>query len=587
MTDLLQRVEENIQNRRLLKRGQAVLVAVSGGLDSMTLLHILHELSSRNRWHLTVAHFNHQLRGCSSDADEKLVRQAAAAMKLPFVAGRANVKEFAQKSKLSVEMAARKLRHDFFARTARERKIRVVALAHHADDQVELFFLRVLRGAGGEGLAGMKWRSPSPVDSKIMLVRPLLDAAKAELRRFVRESKIRFRDDATNATLDAPRNRVRNELLPLLLRHYQPALPKTVLRLMEIVGAEADLVGETARQWLVSKRKNERAPRPAPPGSAGVPPAPWNCSHYSTGPASREPKTGTRRRDASAPRNRAPVQGFKARNFVSAKSLPARPGEGTVFKDLPVAVQRRVLQLQLAQLNLITDFELVEQLRESADRLVSVGPGLSVLRDATGMVSLCLAPPSGFNANETAVNLAGRAGDVEFDGARLSWRFEAGVNFARPHGRKACESFDADKVGGKITLRHWCPGDRFQPIGLKASVKLQDLFMNRKIPRARRRELIVAAAENDEIFWVENLRISENFKLTPQTRRRLVWRWQRPPGLPGSAGVSPASSAFRLPTGRPCGIMAAIPRGRRDAGAPRKFKGVGQCQDASLRLKTA
>jgi len=95
---LPQRVEENIQNRRLLKRGQAVLVAVSGGLDSMTLLHILHELSSRNRWHLTVAHFNHQLRGCSSDADEKLVRQAAAAMKLPFVAGRANVKEFAQKN---------------------------------------------------------------------------------------------------------------------------------------------------------------------------------------------------------------------------------------------------------------------------------------------------------------------------------------------------------------------------------------------------------------------------------------------------------------------------------------------------------
>jgi tRNA(Ile)-lysidine synthase len=472
VTDLLQRVEQNILNRRLLKPGPAVLVAVSGGLDSMVLLHSLHELSSRHRWKLTVAHFNHQLRGRSSDADERLVRRTAATLKLPFVAGRIDVKGFAQKSKLSIEMAARKLRHEFFARAARERKIRVIALAHHADDQVELFFLRVLRGAGGEGLAGMKWRSPSPVDAKIMLLRPLLDTTKEELRRFARKNKVRFREDATNARLEMPRNRVRNELLPLLRRRYQPALTRTVLRLMEIVGAEADLIGETARQWL------KKTGRDGPPG---------------------RPRT---------PRRGVPT-----------------------FKDLPVAVQRRVLQLQLSEIGVPAVFGLIESLRQSTDVQVNLGPQLSILRDATGMVSLPLAPPSGFSTNETVINLAGRAGDVEFDGMRLGWRLEAGANFARPHGRKACESFDADKVGGNITLRHWRPGDRFQPIGLRSSVKLQDLFTNRKIPRTRRRALMVAAAENREIFWVEGLRISENFKLTPQTRRRLVWRWHRLAGV--------------------------------------------------------
>ncbi len=480
MTGLLQRTEQNIQNRRLLQRGQAVLAAVSGGLDSMALLHALHQLSSRHRWRLTVAHFNHQLRGRSSDADEKLVRQTAAAMGLPFVAGRADVGEFAQKTKLSVEMAARKVRHDFFARAAKERKIRVIALAHHADDQVELFFLRVLRGAGGEGLAGMKWRSPSPVDSKITLVRPLLDATRAELRGFARENKIRFREDATNTSLDLPRNRVRNELLPLLRRRYQPALSKTVFRLMEIVGAESDLIGEAARQWLVSHKF----------GRADL------------------------------------LVGLDARQRV-----PTR----LIFETLPVAIQRRALQMQLSEAGVTADFELIESLRQSANVPVSLGPQLFVLRDKAGAVSLRPARSSVFKANETAVELAGRAGDVIFDGIRVYWLFDTVNTFKRPAARPACESFDADKVGGRITLRHWRPGDRFQPIGLKSPVKLQDLFTNRKIPRVRRRELMVAVAENGEIFWVEGLRISENFKLTPRTRRRLTWRWRHLAGFSKTA----------------------------------------------------
>jgi tRNA(Ile)-lysidine synthase len=453
VTNFLQRLENQIRSRDLLSRGEKILVAVSGGADSMVLLHALNSLAEKWRWQISVAHFNHQLRGCKSDADEKLVRKTAAVFNLPVAVGTANVKQFARKSKLSVEMAARKSRHEFFARMAREWKISTMALAHHADDQVELFFLRLLRGAGGEGLAGMRWRAPSPVNPKNSLVRPLLNFSRKELRGFAAENKIRFREDETNAQLDALRNRVRHELLPLLRKNYQPGLNKTVLRLMEIIGAESDAVRRLAGKWL---------------------------------------------------RQRQPD-----------------------FQKLSVAVQRGVLQSQLVSLGLGPDFDLIELLRQSADTAVSVSSSLSASRDAAGRVKLHEPSTARFNPNELVATLAGRAGEVVFGAACVSWAFDVRKSFKRMGGDTKREFFDADKVGNQIRLRHWRPGDLFQPIGLKSPVKLQDLFTNAKINRNRRHELMIAEAAFGEIFWVEGLRISENFKLTPETRQRLVWRWRR------------------------------------------------------------
>ena len=218
----------------------------------MVLLHVLHELAEKHSWKLTVAHFNHQLRGRSSDADERLVRRTAEQLKLPFVCGRADVRKFARAEKVSIEMAARKLRHDFFARAALARSISTVALAHHADDQLELFFLRLLRGSGGEGLGGMKWKNASPSDKRIELVRPLLGQTKAALRVFAKGYGINFREDATNRELDFQRNQIRHKLSPLL-RKCQPGFEKTVLRSAELIRAEAEFAMDIAREWLRRK----------------------------------------------------------------------------------------------------------------------------------------------------------------------------------------------------------------------------------------------------------------------------------------------------------------------------------------------
>src|SRR5579859_41469 len=225
------------------------MVAVSGGLDSMVLLYLLSELADGQRWRLTVAHFNHQLRGRSSDADERLVRHTAQRLKLPCVVERGDVLAFAGNNKLSVEMAARHLRHAFLARAAKRRKIPTVALAHHADDQLELFFLRLFRGSGGEGLSGMKWIGRSPASRAVKLVRPLLEQSKKGLQDFAKSHHVPFREDATNSVLDIQRNRIRHELLPLLRKHYQPALDKTIGRVIDIIGAESEFVSHLAKEW--------------------------------------------------------------------------------------------------------------------------------------------------------------------------------------------------------------------------------------------------------------------------------------------------------------------------------------------------
>ena len=487
MHELVRQVERNIRSRGLFREGERIVAAVSGGLDSMVLLKILHELSRKHGWGLVVAHLNHQLRGRSSDADEGLVRQVAKKMRLKLIAGREGVREFARENGVSLEMAARKLRHDFLAGAAKGIGGRTIALAHHGDDQVELFFLRLLRGTGGEGLAGMKWMTRSPSNPKIKLIRPLLDVSKEQLRHYAEENGIAFREDATNASLDIQRNRIRHELLPLLRKKYQPAVREMVMRLMETVGAEAEFVTNVANEWL---RKHKRL--------------------------------------------------NKSQARAGRKNDP--------FQSLPVAVQRRCLQLQLREQGVEGEFDLIERLRMQAstpiafpqrrlklegkrrfrdlkEKKIKTAVPLLVTRDSGGLIFFKSTNQIKFDDASKELELGGR-GEASFGRQRLFWQIKNGKLKGLPKGMRQREVFDADRVGSPITLRHWRAGDRFQPIGMESSVKLQDIFTNERVSRARRHQLIVAVTRNGEIFWVEGLRISERFKLTKGTIRLLHWRWQ-------------------------------------------------------------
>lgn len=465
MNDLLERIEANIRRRRLCPRGARLLVAVSGGLDSVVLFHALHRLAPTHRWTLTVAHFNHRLRGRASAEDAAFVRRLAARLGHEFVTEEADVQAAAAASGVSVEMAARRLRHEFLARAARQRRIRRIALGHQADDQVELFFLRLLRGAGGLGLSSMKWSSPSPADPSRRLVRPLLDFAREELEAYAAEHRLKFREDASNTDPRFERNWLRHDLLPRIRRRLQPALRAVTLRLVEVLGAESDFLEAAAAAWIGAKER---------------------CR----------------------------------------------------FERLHPALQRRVLHAQLRRAGVEPTFDLIERLRLEPGVAVGVASGRQVVHDGHGNLRVGRPAREDFRREAREVELRGRSGKTDFAGLSLTWtvsRLKAG---AWPDWRLRSnrEWFDADKVGPTVTLRHWRPGDRFQPIGLAQPVKLQDFFTNQKVPRATRRRLVVAATRAGEIFWVEGQRIGEKFKLDKRTRRCLKWQWRR--GADGTVAAS-------------------------------------------------
>jgi tRNA(Ile)-lysidine synthase len=190
------------------------LIGVSGGRDSVALLHWLRNLGYKK---LIVCHLNHQLRGRSSAADARFVEKLAARYGVDFEFGSANVRAIAKKKKNSIETAARDARYSFFAKTAKRRRCNTIFLGHHADDLVETFLLNLIRGAGLTGLAAMRDVSSRHIEGvDLTILRPLLSVWRSDIDKYVQQYHLRFREDATNKNLAATRNRIRNRVIPYL-----------------------------------------------------------------------------------------------------------------------------------------------------------------------------------------------------------------------------------------------------------------------------------------------------------------------------------------------------------------------------------
>jgi tRNA(Ile)-lysidine synthase len=436
------------------------VVAVSGGLDSMVLLHALHRLKRKFPWDLTVAHAHHGLRGADADADAEWVRSQAAVLGLPCVVEPLPVRSAAKASRESLEMAARRLRHAFLARTALGLGTSEVVLAHHAQDQAELILLRLLRGAGSEGLGGMRECSPSPADRRVTLLRPFLGFDRAELERFARDHGIVHREDASNRDLSIPRNRIRHQLIPDWMAHHSPALPRVLNRIADIASQEADYLRQQALKWRTSDH-----------------PDPWESLH--------------------------------------------------------VALQRAILRSELLEQGRSAEFEAVERLRRArASRPTEQASAPSISKS----MRKNRRPPT----PSVTVSFQGSKGECPLpDGARLQWKR---LKRPLPFGQ-GWEQFDATTLPESVALRHRLPGDRFQPLGQSSPARLQNLFINRRIPATERDRRWVLELGEGILGWVEGFPAGDPHRLGPSTREILALRIDRQDGLLEPA----AGSALGLP----------------------------------------
>jgi len=416
---------------KLLAPGEPLLLGVSGGADSVALLHALVELG----WRPHVCHLNHQWRGVESDADAEFVQTLAAQLGLPCTIEARSVPHD--------EDAAREARHEFFGTVSKRTGISTLALAHTADDQAETFLLRLLRGAGAAGLSGI-W--PERQIAGLRVIRPLLEVTRAEVLAYLRERGLSHREDASNADVRFARNRVRHVLLPLLEREFNPGVRDALARTAEILRDEDALLNEQTAAFVGALFKRDR------------------------------------------------LSGSKKSRL---KTAPTDSVDIEVLSHAPVALQRRALRLWLGELS----FEHVEAVRALRHGELSLPGGVIVGCEHGRLVKIVPTEPV------TGQWVLKTDGDTVIE--------ELGVRFVLGEGG---ERFDAEALGASPFVRTWREGDVFQPLGMIGTKKLQDFFVDEKVPRRGRGHVPLLCAADGRIAWVVGYRIAEPFKVTERTR---------------------------------------------------------------------
>ncbi len=467
---LLHTVKQTIATYGMLKPRDSVLIGVSGGPDSVALFHVLLTLAPRFPLRLGVAHLNHCLRQNDSDKDAEFVASLADRFDISCYIHKANVRKYQIENKLSLEEAARRVRHTFLNKVAEKNRFNKIALGHHFDDNAELVLMNLFRGSGPLGLSGI----PPVRDGKI--IRPLLQLNRSEIIDFLDNNGLKYISDTSNRDTRFLRNRIRHDLIPLLKTSYNPKISQSLNRLASITRSEEEWIEDVIHPLF------EKAAFSIQDGQIALSVSILNGIHVAA-------QRRVIRKAIS--KIKGDLRRIRLTHIDSAINLlKYGPDYGNI--DLPdrIGIQRKGDVLLFS-------------------REKNTLRNMDVKSDRTEMFAFeyIIAKPESIFIKEISAH-------IKFT--------EMGIKDLPDLCRTAQNTgfFDRDALSFPLVLRNFRHGDRFTPLGMTGTQKIKKFFIDKKVPRKERTRCPLLLCRG-KIIWVAGYRIDESVKVKSSTKNVL------------------------------------------------------------------
>jgi tRNA(Ile)-lysidine synthase len=468
---LEEKVLQTIKKFDMLSFNDRVLIGISGGPDSVTLLNVL--LSFKRKYNLSffIAHLDHMLRGKESDEDVNFVKNITRELGLPCEVKSCNLTKIARKEHLTLEEAAREYRYKFYSETAKKFKANKIALGHNADDQVETVLMRFLRGSGLEGLMGIP-----PVRGKI--IRPLIECSREEIEEYCKENKIDYRVDSSNKEVVYFRNKIRLELLPLLSKGYNKNIKDITLRLRNIVSEVSAYLNQETELLFREVARRES------PEIVII-----DLKKFTSLPLAL--KRRIIRKAIEVVKGNLYSISFRHNNEI-LKLTEYQLGEKEIY--LPDNLMAKKIYNKIMIYRKRISKEQTEEMLAPWEYDISI-PGKTKIKSLDIEVEIKILDPADIKSS---------------------------LYFTRKKSKgEFLEFIDYNKVKPPLKLRNRRSGDRFYPLKMKGLKKVKDFFIDNKIPKSHRDLIPILVDSEDKIIWIVGMRLDDRVKINSDTKKVL------------------------------------------------------------------